>query len=220
MEVGTEVRDWLAAEAASTRDVELPSGVFEEFGGYRRWFERLPPHGKRFALAWVAAITSAQRAEMNADLLARLRAMMKADVHESLAYLMEGASGAVVDAWTQWYPNHVRAIVQDLRASEPDLFLRAEPYARLMERRAKEANAERMRLERSASLGRKLRDMLESSPDGMIRWKPDEIARKLAPSANTNKLPRVKPLAQALVEAGFAEFKRHPSGRPWALAVV
>jgi hypothetical protein len=220
MEVSTEVRDWLVAEAAATRDVELPSGVFEEFGGYRRWFKRLPPHGKKFALAWVAAIMSAQRAEMNADLLGRLRSMMKADVHESLTLLMEGASDAVVDAWTQWYPQHVAAIVRDLREAEPELFQKAEPYARMMERRAKDAHAERMRLERSASLGRKLREMLASSPDGMIRWKPDEIARKLAPSANTNKLPRIKPLAQALVEAGFAEFKRHPSGRPWALAVV
>lgn len=186
-----------------------------------RWRGRLPAWAQRCCDAWVVALGDLDvRIGLADRALAQWRAIVIEDVGQQVDALAGDAQRlrAVEVAWAEWYPVWVAARIEHERGRREELFW-SETEAR--ERQAvrdrvrdRARKAEEHRASVDAARARDLLAMLQAAGDQMIRWEPAALARRLAPRG-----PHVDvaPLADMLVRAGAAEWRRRPDGRPWAL---
>lgn len=184
-------RDWRCEEAAVLAGVGIADTAFADLASYRRWWLRLPPHGKAFAAAWLPWIERA-RSEGDAGVASRLRGLMRVDVLDTLAHLADGASPACIAAWRTWYPEHVKgfALLAWLpRASEQP----AQPVQAAHERR-------------TLRIARRFGDYMRAN-DYVVAWRPARIARALAscaPGDTTCRAADLDKLAALCVDHGRA----------------
>lgn len=150
------------------------------------------------------------------ELVSALRSL----AHEDLQELVEAARDMDRDclvAWAAWYPVWVRGRINELRASEPDLWLTVEAYAdklALEAGRAKLEEAQRKREARVVALATDLHTWLADQPMQMARWQPKVIARRLRPAG---RVPELRPAADVLVDANVADWALTRRGEPWAI---
>lgn len=212
------MQSWLASEYSSkSENGNAVSGkmvnreMVTRLSG-KRWARSLPDHGKSFVDAWDRTIANVAQFSDNPNLLPALEREAKADVLDSVEQLA-GASRAVIEAWCGWYAKWADSVVQDLVNREPALFRTVAELAEAAKAAKLAAQDRRRELDRGAALFR----WLAKQPDGFAKWEPDRIARALVPRG---PVPRVRPMADALVRLGAAEWSRWPSGQLRALRLT
>lgn len=186
-----------------------------------RWRGRLPAWAQRCCDAWVVALGDLDARIGLADrALAQWRAIVIEDVGQQVDALAGDAQRlrAVEVAWAEWYPVWVAARIEHERGRREELFWsEAEARERQAVRDRAVDAAWRATQHRAVSQSHRagaLLALLASADGQMLRWEPAALARRLTPRG---PLVDVASLADLLVRAGAAEWRRRPDGRPWAL---
>jgi len=215
----------MACELASLDDVNVTASttrdwlarVLSDEGTYALTPRRLkiserglPEHGKRFAREWRTAVAGiASRDGARDELISSLEREANADIADSVEQLY-GASRDCIAAWCSWYPRWIRDRIRTVLQDRPELLLSTDEIAE----RGTQSDAARKQRDRDVDLGQRLFTWLHAQPNGFAKWQPDQIARELA---QRGPVPRIKPMADALVRLGVATWKVTPNGHKWAL---
>lgn len=186
-----------------------------------RWRGRLPDWARRCCDAWLAALGDL---DARIGLSDRARSQWRALAVEDVQQQVDALAGdgpqmrAVQAAWAEWYPTWVAARVERESAARVELLWDEATARERQSARDRALDATRKAVDYQAAMdaerARHLLALLQVSGSQMIRWEPAALARRLTPRG---PLVDVAPLADLLVRAGAAEWRRRPDGRPWAL---